>query len=906
MRFEVLGEVRAWRAEKPVDVGHSRQTSVLAALLFDANRLVSADQLLDRVWGHHPPPTARGTLSTYLTRLRQALAPVPIERRTGGYQITVEPGALDLDRFDDLLARARAAQDDRLAARTYELAFDLWRGEPLPGLDTPWANDTRSLLHRRRYAAELDRTDVLLRLGEHAELVAELMTRTARHPLDERLAGQVILALYRTGRQADAVSHYQAFQQLLADELGTDPGRSLRDLHHQILADDQIVLAPEHSRSRPPRQLPAPPRAFTGRRPELDKLSARTGSGASTLVIHAIGGGGGIGKTSLALHWAHQHADRFPDGQLFANLRGFDPSGTPAAPSTVLRGFLNALGVKEIPGDLDAQAGLYRTIVADRRMLVVLDNAADTTQVGPLLPGSASVTTLVTSRHPLTGLVVTHGAHALPLDVLSDDEAYELLRGQLGDERLLVEPDAVAELVKHCGGLPLAVSIVAARAVVSPDMPLAELAAQLRSHTTRLDGLDTGDADVNLRAVLALSYRAVSADARQLAWLLGVAPGPDISFAAVGALAGDDAAALLRELESVHLVSQFTPGRYRMHDLVRLDAAEQAAAALTEKALRRLIDFYLRTGQVADRLLDPRRPPFTISGDVLAEPHALRDEADATAWMTAEHTCLLAAQELAAECGWHAQAWEMSFVTDTWHSRQGQHADHLTALRTAVTAADAAADPAPRARLHANLGQVAARAALVDESVRHFERAITLADEVGDLVMQAHAHQGLAECWGGQGDNERALDHACQSLKFYRAAGSREGEASALNQLGWVEALLGKYDDARRHCLAALAIVGIDGMASGQIHDSLGFIDEQSGRLPEAIDWYRQAIAIFEAHGDDYNAATTLIQLGRANLAHGHTAAAVTAWQSALDICRIQRRTGEADRLRQRLSELGA
>jgi DNA-binding SARP family transcriptional activator/tetratricopeptide (TPR) repeat protein len=902
VEFGVLGEVRAWRPDGPVDIGHSRQANVLAALLFDANRLVSADQLLDRVWGDRPPQTARGTLSTYVTRLRQALAPVPILRRGGGYQITVAPGALDLDRFRELVGRARDSADDRVAARAYELAFELWRGEPLPGLDTPWANDMRALLNRQRDAADLDHVDVRLRLGEHAGLLAGLAARATAHPLDERVAGQLILALYRSGRQADALAHYQDFQRRLADELGTDPGPALRELHRQLVSADGIVLPPAESRVRPPRQLPAAPRPFTGRDAELASLSASLDAAASTVVISAIGGGGGIGKTSLALHWAHLSADRFPDGQLFVNLRGFDPSGEPTAPSTALRGFLTALGVGDVPGEVDEQVGLYRSLVADRRMLVVLDNAADTAQVSPLLPGSPTVTTLVTSRRPLTGLVLTHGATAVPLDVLTDEEAHELLAGRLGAARLAAEPDAVAELIAHCGGLPLALGIIAARAVVSPDLTLTELATQLRSH--RLDGLDTGEEGLNLRAVFALSHRALTRDTARLACLLGVAPGADISLAAASALAGADAAPMLRELEAAHLVAQLTPGRYRMHDLVRLDAAERAAALPVDDALRRLVDFYLRTGQAADRLLEPRRPPFTISGPELATPHPLRDEAEALAWLDAEQPNLVAAQQLAVERGWHPQVWELSFVTDTVHSRRAMFGDHLDVLGAAIAAAEAEGEEAIQVRLHANRGQSATRAGLFTEAVRHLEQVIALTERTGDVAMRGHAHNSLAQTHGQRGDTERALFHANQALEQYRAAGDAMLEASALNQIGWVEALLGRYDDARAHCQASLDIQRAHGHVTGEAQDSLGYIDERSGRLPEAIAWYREAVAVFEGYGDARNLATTLIQLGRACAAAGATDDAAAAWRRALDLCRAQGRGAEAEHVEGQLAGL--
>ncbi|MBP2321182.1 DNA-binding SARP family transcriptional activator [Kibdelosporangium banguiense] len=899
MEFGLLGAVVAHGPDGTVQIGHSRQSSVLAALLFDANRPVSADQLLDRVWGDRPPQTARGTLSTYLTRLRQALAPVPIERNSGGYQITVEPGALDLDRFTDLITRARDTRDDQLAARTYELAFDLWRGEPLPGLDTPWANDMRALLHRQRYAAELDYTDVRLRLSEHGSVLAELTTRAARHPLDERLAGQLILAQYRSGRLADAVEYYQQFQQRLTDELGADPGPQLRELHQRILAADEIVLAPEPgNRPRPPRQLPAPPRPFTGRAAELIHLSDRLDSDASTVVISAIGGGGGIGKTSLALHWAHLHADRFPDGQLFVNLRGFDPSSEPTPPTTALRGFLAALGVapKDIPADHDAQAGLYRSLVADRQMLVVLDNAADTAQVVPLLAGSPAVLTLVTSRRPLTGLIVTHGAQAVPLDVLTSEEAHDLLAGRLGRARLAAEPAAVAQLVQHCGGLPLALGIVAARAIVS-GLPLAELAEQLAAH--RLDVLDAGEANLNLRAVFALSHRALAPETARLACLLGVAPGPDIAVVAVDVLTGQNAAGMLAELEAAHLVTQATPGRYRMHDLVRLDAVERAAALpadVRETALHRLINYYITTAQAADRLLAPARPPVELTepGDPLIPLH---DQAEAMAWMTPELACLTAAQQLAADLGWHSKVWELSLVTDTFRSRRGALAEHLSVLRAAVAATEAAGDLRIQTRLHANFGQVTARAGMLTESVRSLERVAELATRTGDIVMRAHAHNSMAESWGHQGDNHRALHHASQALALYRAAGNQRFEANALNQTGWVLALLGHYDEARTNCEAGLKLQHELGSVTGEIQDSLGYIEEHSGRFAEAVSWYREAIAVFEVVGDTYNIATTLIQLGRACAAIGHTADAEAAWRRALQLCRAQQRRNDVANL---------
>jgi len=904
MEFGLLGEVSVWGPDGPVDVGHARQRNVLAALLADANRTVSVDQLLDRVWGDRPPQTARGTLLTYLTRLRRAVAPVPIERRSNGYQLTVARAAFDLHRFTDMLAQARTSQDDQRAADLFRRALSLWRGEPLPGQDTPWANEFRELLNRQRLAAELDHTDVLLRLGQHTELLAELLAMANRHPLDERIQGQLILALYRSGRLAEATSRYQRFHRQLAEEVGTTPGLALRELHHEMLVSDEAEAV--RSQSRLPRQLPPPPQSFTGREAAMASLDGLLGRTATV----TIGGGGGMGKTSLALHWAHENLDHFPDGQLFVNLRGFDPLGRPTDPATALRGFLGTLGVNsaDVPPDLDAQANLYRTLVAGRRMLVLLDNAASTDQVAPLLPGSPTVTTVVTSRHPLTALVATHDAQVVHLDVLDADESHELLVSRLGTARMTEEPTAVTELVTHCAGLPLALAIVAARARVEPDCPLATLAAQLRDHTTRLDGIDTGETDLNLRAVFSVSHNALERDAATLVGLLALAPGPDISTEAVEVLAGEPPSRRLRELLAVQLVSRPVPDRYRMHDLVRLDAAERAGrlpAAQRDGALHRLVGYYVRTGQLADRLLDPLRPPYDLSEATTQAPRGrLAGKEAATTWLAAEHACLLAAQDMAAARGWHAQTWELAMVTDTWHWRQGLATDHVAVLRAAVEAAHAADDPVVRCRLYRNLGQAVARTGATTEAIRHLEQAVALAASIGMRTDQAHSHSSLAQTWSQQGDNRLAKEHATRALRLHRAEGQIRYEASALNQLGWIAAILGELDEARTHCTAALEIQTTLGKVDGEIFDSLGYIEERAGHLPEAVQRYRAAVEAFEDGGDTYNTASTLTQLGRAYATHGARDEARATWQQALDLCRIQRRTAEVTALQQLLSEL--
>jgi DNA-binding SARP family transcriptional activator len=448
IEFRLLGDVEAAADGRLLAVGHLRQRCVLVALLVDANRVVPVDQLVDRVWADRPPQRARESLRSYVSRLRQVLstADVAITRRPGGYVLTVDPMVVDLHRFDDLIGRARTTGDDELAAALVSEALDLWRGEAFAGLDTPWLNTVRENLQRRRMVALLDRFDLALRCGHHVALLPDLFAIAAENPMDERLAGQLMLALYRCGRQADALETYHAMRLRLADELGADPGPALQLMYRQILTADAALATPARtvpagSQVPVPRQLPAPPRSFTGRRAELaelNKLMDEQPDRGATMLIWAIGGTGGVGKTWLGLRWAHDNLERFPDGQLYIDMRGFDPASEPLSPEAAVRGFLDALGVPPaaVPTEPDAQVGLYRSLVAGRRMLVVVDNARDTTQVAPLLPGAPTCTVLVTSRRHLTSLVTGHGARPMALDVLTAVEARQLLTDQLGADRV--------------------------------------------------------------------------------------------------------------------------------------------------------------------------------------------------------------------------------------------------------------------------------------------------------------------------------------------------------------------------------------------------------------------------------------------------------------------------------------
>jgi DNA-binding SARP family transcriptional activator/Tfp pilus assembly protein PilF len=927
VEFRLLGNVEAHVDGQRVDLGHGRQKCVLLALLVEANRAISTDQLIDRAWGTHRPHRARDTLYSYLSRLRRALATtddVGLVRSSGGYLLTVDETAVDLHRFHRALGQARASGDENHAASLFEQALGLWRGEPFAGLDTPWVATVRAALARERLAAELDYTDLQLRRGQHAEVLADLTTRTAQHPLDERLAGQLMLTLYRSGRQADALEHYRQVRGFLAEELGADPSPPLQQLHQQILTAHPALTrratksGAGTALSPVPRQLPPAAGLFTGRHRELDQLAAVLDAHAdssATVVISAVSGAGGIGKTSLALHWAHQHADRFPDGQLYVNLRGFDPSGTPMSPGVAVRGFLDALGVEPavIPVDLDAQVGLYRSLVAGKHLLIVLDNAATTTQLTPLLPGSPTCAVIVTSRRHLTGLVTAHGARALKLDVLTESEARELLAWQLGPDRMAAEPDAVAELLAWCAGLPLALGIVAARASGHPDFPLAVLADELRDASTRLDGLDSGETNLSLRAVLSWSYHALTPEAASLFGLLGLALWPDIGLTATASLTALSIArtrVLLRELETAHLVTQHAPGRYRMHDLVHLYAAEQAhhdqPTERSEEALRRLVDFYLHTTYTGARLLDPHRPPFDLRPPAAGcQPDPLAGEAEALAWLDTEHRCLLASQQFARDRGEHTQVWQLAWALHTFHYRRGHLQDLLVAWRAGLAATEHLGDPTTQAQARLHLDDACALVGRHAEALDHLGQALSLAQDSGDLLGQAHSHLVLAGAWRRQGDDQRALDHASQVLHLIEGLDNPVWKADALNTVGALHARLG-HPQARGYCEAALVLFRRHHHRQGEAAtlDNLGYLAHRTGQHTHALHYYQQALILFRNLGNTYEEANTLDRLGSTHSILGQRDEARRTWQQALDLHQAQHRTTDADRIQQQLDDL--
>ena len=648
-----------------------------------------------------------------------------------------------------------------------------------------------------------------------------------------------------------------------------------------------------------PRQLPAAVAHFAGRAAQLAALTdllRRAPDGPGAVVIAAIGGTAGVGKTTLAVHWAHRFADRFPDGQLYVNLRGFDPNGSTVTPAAAVRRFLVALGVPphRVPAGSDAQADLYRSRLAGRRMLIVLDNARDADHVRLLLPGAPGCLVLVTSRNQLSSLVTVEGAHPLTVELPGPAEARDMLARRLGDRRVAAEPEAVEQIVTRCARLPLALAIVAARAAARPDFPLSVLADQLDASRDRLDGLVGGDAVSDVRAVFSWSYNTLTPDAARLFRLLGLHPGPDITTHAAASLTALPPARtrpLLDELAGVHLIVEHAPGRYTFHDLLRTYAVERADAVDpdTERhaATRRVLDHYVHTAHAAAMLLDPHREPIELAPPQPGtSPDTPADYQRALAWFTAEHLVLLAAVRHAADAGLDTPAWQLAWTLVDFLDRRGHWHDHIASGHIGVAAAGRLGDPSVLARAHRLLARGFTLLGRFDDSSTHLHHALDLHRRTADRVGQAHTHLNIAFAREQQGRHDDALDHTGQALVLYRAADHEAGQASALSALATYHALLGDHLQALTHGEQALALHQKLDYPYGQAAawDSLGHAHHQLGHHARAITCYHHALDLVRELGDRYIEADTLVHLGDIHHAVGDPAAAHLAWQQALAI----------------------
>ena len=935
MRFGILGPLVVDDGAGPVGIPGGRQRALLAALLVHAGHAVSAEALAEVVWGGSPPPSATDTLRTHVMRLRRALGPrvgARLVTRYPGYLLEASEDEVDLLRFGRLCRDGGAAlracawlQASQILAE----ALGLWRGAALADVPSQvLQRDEVPRLDQLRLQAREWQVDANLQLGRHVELVTEMRSLAAEYPLHERFHAQLMLALYRCGRQGEALAAYQRAREVLVEELGAEPGSELRTLHQQILTTDPALELPklavpeaavaEHAarpasgRSEVPRQLPGPVRQFVGRDTELAALAQvleQAAHAAPAVVISAIGGTAGVGKTTLAVHWAHQVADRFPDGQLYANLRGYDP-GQPVTAADALAGFLRALGVggQDIPVDEDERAARYRSLLAGQKMLIVLDNARDVAQVRPLLPGSPGCAVLVTSRDALAGLVARDGATRLALDLLPLQDAIDLLRQLIGG-RADADPPAVEELAAQCCRLPLALRVAAEFAAARPGAPLQDLVAELSDQRRRLNLLDAGgDPRTAVRAVFSWSYNHLDAGAARAFRLAGLHPGPDFDRYALAAITGttaDQAQYVLDVLARAHLIQSAAAGRHAMHDLLRAYARELASSTDGEQeehaALTRLLDHCLHTASVAIETIFPEERHKRPSNQPPATPGpSLADPSQALGWLDAERATLVAVIAHAAGHGWASHATRIAAVLYRYLDTGGHYPEAIRINGHAYSAALDAGDSAAEVSALNSLGTTYWRQGHYRQATDHLEKALARCLLTGDLAGQASALNNLGLIDFAQSSYQRAAGRYRQALLAHRETGNRTGQAAALNGLGNAEEHQGHYQQARKYQSEALALSREAGyrVAEAWALNDLGVLDRHEGCYEQAAENHQQALDIFREIGDRVGEAYVLTTLGLISQHQGRYQQAAENHQQALELFqKIGERAGEAGAL---------
>lgn len=906
MRYRVLGALELWDGDRWTTLGPAKWRMLLAVLLCHANRTVPAERLLDELWGEgQAPQSAAKLLQTYVSRLRQTLGDASSQAlitdkqgyKAHGYRLAVEAADFDAHRFEQLVEEGRRgldrdAESPEDAAERLREALVMWRGTPYADVPaTPSVEAETTRLGELRLQVVDARIDADLQCGRHADVLGELEALTAEHPYREGLRGRLMLALYRSGRQADALAAYRDLHRLLAEDLGVEPIPPLQRLQQRILTADASLLAPPAPRkeekpaapaarpaTRGPRQLPPASQAFTGRHGEVAVIQAlldqggqgdeggksdqggqgNQGDQSGPVVIAAIDGTGGVGKSTLAIHTAHQLAERFPDGQLYVDLHGTTAGLSPLEPAEVLGRFLRALGVdgSSVPGDRDEASAQFRSLVAGRRLLVILDNAASVDQVRPLLPAGPDCAALVTSREMLTTL---EGATHLHLDVLPHDQAVALLERTVGVERVRAERAEAEEITRLCGRLPLALRIAGARLAARPAWPLRTLVAKLTDARGRLDELRFGDLAV--RTSFEVSYdafrlggRSDDADAVRAFRLLSTVPGQDVSLPVAAALLGhpaDRTENALERLVDAQLLESPDSVRYHMHDLLRLFASERAEQEEPEAepaaALERTMSAYVATTQRAVALLDPRRPwpRHPVEGTVVVP---LRDATEAEAWLKAEAGNLVAAVahavtqsdalarlgiRLAQALQWYlyprahaqdlqtvnelaigaarrlgdleSQAWALDHLSGA-HWLQHSYEEMRDTLESALKIWRAIGHPRGEQRSLCNLADALSELGLFEEAIAVQRRQLALARDTGDLAAEVIGLGNLGRAHRGLGHSEDALTCFKESLEYARRTGDVHHQGFAMYEIGITYMEQGKFPEGRAHLDEALPV----------------------------------------------------------------------------------------------------
>ncbi len=883
----LLGSIEVVGPNGPAMLIGARQRGLVGLLALNAGTVVPQSRLVDALWGEDPPRTAVRSLHSHVSRVRQALQSCGLGdvllTREPGYVLTLGRDQVDVHLFEDAVRGATANGDGVDVLRA---GLRLWRGDALADGDPAgWAAAEVERLHEARLAAVEELWDAELRAGRHAAAAGELDRELVAHPSRERLVGLLMLALYRCGRHADALDRYERLRSRLADELGVDPGPRLQRLHTAILRRDPTLdLDPTptpqpqptaQDRSRPqaavPTQLPPPVGHFAGRGDELRTLN-RWEDGADDARIVVVSGPAGVGKTAFAVQWGHQARARFPDGQLFVDLRGHDPDAA-LTPGEALTHVLRALGVPadRIPTDLAEQTGLYRSVIHDRRLLVLLDNGGTADHVLPLVPSTPSSLLVVTSRNQLASLAVHHGVRAVHLDVFSPEEGMSLLVRVLGAERVEREADAAARVVELCGRMPLALRIAAAKLAARPRQDLAELVAEL-SGGDRLGALAVEGGALSVRAVFASAYHALSEPAARLFRLLGLNPGTHFTSYLAAALTGlsyGRARRSVDELAAAHLITEIASGRYRLHDLVRLFAAECAdeeeSAAQRQAAVERIIEWYLSVADAANRTLDPARdrvkPTFRHP---VAEPPFEPRHGAVLAFLDGEHGNLAPLVEYAARNGHDEIAWQLTYLLAGYFESRGHWADRVAVGQWGLGAARQLGDPVVEGLMLSGLGVSCIASRRHDDALVHLRQALDIMRATGDRRGEGHVHNNMAAAYAELRRYDEAVESFGHALDVHTANGHRHGQTLTLNNLGYMYGQIGRPDLSLRHLERGLALAGEDGDSrlEAAITHSIGQTLRRSGDHDGALDRFGHALAIRRSIGDRRNEVRTLTERG--------------------------------------------
>jgi DNA-binding SARP family transcriptional activator len=878
----LLGEVGARAGNQEIVLGPPRQRAVLAVLAIRANQTVSRSELIDGVWGDAAPASVEGSVHTYVHGLRRALSAAggDVLVRTGlGYRLVLGPDELDLGLVESRLRHARgvaASGDHSTAADVFAECLALWRGVPLSGIPGPFADTERVRLTELRYELVEERADLMLTAGRHRDVLADLGEAVTAEPYRERLRAQLMLALYRSGRRADALAEFDTVRRQFADELGLDPGGALTELHLRILRSDPeldpVTESWPRSRSPIPAQLPHEAPDFVGRAAEIRQLSqwrAAAQTGTQALLISAIDGVGGIGKTSLAVRFARQVADDYPDGQLYLDLRGFDPNRPPLTASDALGRLLWALGSTSQRPEPEALASMYRSLLSGKRTLILLDNAESTEQVRDLLPGASNSLVLITSRNRLSGLVARDGARRLTLGLLTSAEAVELLRRAVGRQRIDAEAGEAAELARLCGYLPLALRVAAEKVSSARDTSLRELVANLIDEQGRLDAFDVDDDEMSsVRAVFSWSYRSLGPAVAGTFRRLGLLRGPDFGVAAVAALIDRpvrETEELLKTLSEQHLL-ETEADRFGFHDLVRVYAGELVSLEETPheraKAIRGLMVWYLRSLRAALLCVMPDYPLFAMD---VAGPRQDVPEFDtaesALAWYAVEAPNILALAQHAADLGEHETAWQLSWFMYSHYYSTGQLTEWIKILTIGLSSSERLDDPEPEARILMYLSIARSRIGQNEVAVQHLERGLALARRTDNKELLAALLANLGSTLREMKEYEQGIVYAQEAYELAARVGDNYHKVGALDSLCELYVESDQLELGLKYGEIGLEVARESGVALNEVNIlvNMAHAHRDLGDTAEAMGEYETALRLCEVLGDRYHEALTLL-----------------------------------------------